>query len=216
MATKKAATNGTTSGQNGHVSLAREEYSAFLAREESYQQLVADHARTKSINADLTMTLDAQARHLAMRDLTVTHLERLTSLQQLFLDALRDGAKIESFVDLSEFWRQWQLHTHKGVDAKKFTREEAEKFEPDIFKTWRNWVNDAGRRDRTFSEAGSRAERDAANPGTARELQEHIIVRLRQDNAKLANRVLALEAEMETFKSDKTKAQDNQPQEKRP
>jgi hypothetical protein len=210
MATKsKAATN----GNNGHVSLAREEYSAFLAREESFNQLFAEHERYKINHREVMTTCDAQAKHLAMRDLTVTHLERLVELQQQFLDLIRDGTKVASVEELSEFWHQWQLHTHKGVEDKKFDRSEVMKYEPDLFKSWRAWVNDAGKKDRRFSEAGTRSERDAMMPPSPKELQEHIIVRLRQDNAGLANRVLALEAEMEKVKSEKP--QDNQPQEKK-
>lgn len=199
MATKKSATN----GQNGHVSLAREEYGAFLAREESYQQLFVEHEKTKVINRDFVMMCDMQARNLAVRDQRITHLERLTSLQQLFLDMVRDGTKVTSVEDLSEFWRQWQVHVRKGVDAKKLAPAEVEKYEPDLFRSWRNWVNDAGKMDRVFSEAGSRAEVDQAmsGMGSAKEMQEHTIVRLRQENAKLANRLLKLEAEIESFKS---------------
>ena len=218
MATKKAAngTNGTSSG-GGHVSLAREEYLAFQAREESYQQLVVDHERTKATNRDLADTLDAQGRQLSMRDLTITHLERLAALQQMFLDKVRSGTEIATLEDLTEFWRRWLLAVRKGTDEKKFSHGEVEKYEPDLFRSWRNWVNDASKADRTFNEAGSRAERDASIPGTAKEMQEHIIVRMRQDNAKLANRVLQLEAEMEAFKNEKkTNEKNTNQQESRP
>jgi len=199
MATKSKSTNGNGAGE--HVSLARAEYSAFLAREESYQQLLADTEKTKSINRDLTSTCDVQARNLTTRDLRVVHLERLVALQQQFLDMIRDGTKVGSVAELSEFWRQWQVNVNKQLDARKLTREEVDNFEPDLFRTWRNWVNDAGKKDRSLNEAGTRAEHDATFSGTAKEMQEHTIVRLRQDNAKLANQLLVLEAEMEQFKT---------------
>jgi hypothetical protein len=214
MATKKAAPNGTN-GSNGHVSLAREEYSAFLACQENHQQLTADHERMRAINASLTETTDAQAKTLSMRDLRITYLERISSLQQLFIDQIRDGTKVAAVADLSEFWHQWQVHTHKGVDAKKFGREDVTKYEPDLFKSWRNWVNDSGKVDRAFSESGTRVDQASAVPGSAKEMQEHIIVRLRQDNASLANRLLRLEAEIEAFKSEKKKT-NSQSQESRP
>lgn len=151
-----------------------------------------------------------------MDDLKVSHLERITELQKLFIDQLRDGTKVAAMEDLSAFWHLWQVHTNKAVDARNVTRPEVDKYEPDVFRSWRNWVNDAGKKDRMFNEAGSHAERDASMPNTAKEMQEHIIVRLRQDNAKLASRLAQLEAEMEAVKSEKKKAQDNQPQEKRP
>ena len=185
------------------VSLERPVYEAFLAREESYQQMAADLARIKNINLNLTDVCNAQVKRLSMNELRAMSLEGISQLQQLFVDMLRDGTKVAALEDVSEFWRLWEIHTKKGLDARKFTREEIDKYEPDIFRSWRNWVNDAGKAGRTFNEAGSRTERDDATPGTAREMQEHIIVHLRQDNAKLTQRMQQLEAEMEAFKAEK-------------
>lgn len=199
MATKKATTAKSHPERVDHVSLARAEYEAFLAREESYQEMLAAQEKTKQINASLTETCDAQARRLTAGAAKTANLERITQLQQVLLIIIRDGTKTASMEDLSEFWRQWLAHTHKGVDAKKFSREDVEKYEPDLFRSWRNWVNDAGKKDRSFSESGSRA----AVPGTAKEMQEHIIAHLRQEVAASADRIIWLEAEIEALKKEK-------------
>lgn len=195
---KKTATNGRNghSFHNGHVSLAREEYDAFMSREEQFGVLTADHAKVVNRNIEMVQTMNAQAQHLSNFELKVTHLERINALQGAILDAIKDPEKVASLEELSEFWKQWTVHTSNAVDARKLSREEVAKFEPDLFKTWRNWVNDRGRNDRTLSFAGSRAEREAALPATQAELQEHTIRRQREENHKLAQRVQQLEAEL--------------------
>lgn len=206
---------------NGHVSLAREEYDAFVAREESYVELITKNAKTTNQLHDVAQLCDSQAKRMVESDLKITHLERVNATQATFIDMLRaDAPMVASLGDLSEFWRQWTIHTHKAIEARKATNEEVAKFEPDLFRTWRNWVNDAGKTDRVLGMAGSqmtRGEYEATMPHNAREWQEHTIRRLREDNAKLSQQMRKLEDEIDKHKNAATaKAQDTQPQEKRP
>ena len=65
MAAKNNKTNGNGSNGNGsneHVSLAREEYAAFLARDELTARVTADHDRVMSINSELAIIVDMQAK----------------------------------------------------------------------------------------------------------------------------------------------------------
>ena len=196
MAAKKS-----TNGHNGHVSLAREEYDALMSREEQFSVLTAENAKLQTQRLEIAQTVDAQAKHLSGFELKTMHLERINALQKVIVDMLNDKGKVASLEDLSEFWRQWIIHTSNAVDAKKLTREDVLKFEPELFKTWRNWVNDSGKPDRTLNFGGSRTERDASQPRTQVELQEHTIRRQREENYKLANRVLQLESEIEALKA---------------
>jgi hypothetical protein len=186
MASKKAA-----AVTNGHVSLAREEYAAFTATVEDHQILLAEHEKTKHINRTLTDTLDLQAKSLSARDMKITHLERTVALQKELLDLVRDKTKVASLENLTEFWRQWQLSVHKNVDDKKTSHEEAQRFEPNLFKSWRNWLNNSNKQ---LAEAGT-----FNGNWTGREMQEHTIVRLRQENAALVTRLASLEAEVAVF-----------------
>lgn len=186
--------------ENGdHVSLARAEYEAFLAREESFQKLLGEHEQTRSVNRSLADSHSAQSRNLALSSQRIEHLERQALLLRTFVDMLRAETSVAAMADLSEFWRQWQINTSKTLDARKTTTAEIAKYEPELFKSWRNWVNDAGKQDRTLNEAGTRVV-DEKVPVSPREMQEHTIVRLRQENAALANRLLKLEAEIESHK----------------
>lgn len=192
MAAKKNGTNGTN-GHNGHVSVEREVYAALLAREEAHAALTGEHGKLAAQVIEQGMVIDAQAKRLQEQDLRVTQLERLAGLQRKLLDLTTDATKIASMEDLSEFWRQWIIHTQRAVDARKATREDVAKFEPDLFRTWALWVNDNGR---GFRLAGSREEIEAQQPKTSKELQEHMIRRLREENAKLAQRLQAAEAQL--------------------
>jgi hypothetical protein len=194
MAANKRS-NGTNGTSNGHVSLAREEYAAFVAREETFGQVIDENARLKVINAGLNHTQNTQAQRMTEMQLKLAHLERIGELQLKLIEQLQgDAPKADAFQDMLAFWHLWQVHTKKALDARKTTEVEVAKYEPDLFRTWRNWVKDAGRVDRMFSEAGSRSEREALMPKNAHEMQEHVIVRLRQDNAKLAARIAQLES----------------------
>lgn len=202
MTTKKT-TNGSSNGRNGHVSLAREEYDAFMALEEKFSTQATESARLINRNVDLTQICDAQGKHLSHYELKTTYLERTIGLQREFIELLKDKVKVTSIEELSEFWHQWQVHTHKGVEARKLTREEVVAFEPDLFKMWRNWVNDQGKVGRGLNFAGTRAERLAAEPPTQALMQTHMLARQREENAKLLARVQQLEFEIETLKKEK-------------
>lgn len=199
----KKNSNGHNSS-NGHVSVEREVYTALLAREESHAQLAGEHAKSSSQVVEQAVTIDAQRARLQEQDLRITQLERLAGLQRKLLDCITDTTKVASLEDLSEFWRQWIIHTTKAVDARKATREDVAKFEPDLFRTWALWLRDEGR---GFMFAGSREEHESQQPKTTKELQEHVIRRLREENQKLQKRLAAAEAELGPFvdKLDKDK-----------
>jgi hypothetical protein len=190
-------------GRNGHVSLAREEYEAFVAREEVISTVTAENAKLVNHNLDLTQTCDAQVKHLSNFELKIMHLERINGLQSVLIDLLKDKVKVASLEDLSEFWRQWTIHTSKDIDSRKVVRDEVAKFEPNLFKTWRNWTNDSGGADRSLSWAGTRAEREAQQPNTPGEMHAHTIRRLREENVKLMARTQQLESEIEALKGAK-------------
>jgi hypothetical protein len=204
MPPKKTTTNGHNN-HNGHVSLAREEYDAFVAREESYTEAIAENAKNVHKLSLTSELIGMQAKRMSETDLKITYLERVNAMQATFIDMLRaDAPLVLQLHELSEFWRQWLLQTQKAIDARKTTVAEVENFEPDLFKTWRNWVNDYGKTDRVLGVAGTRmtrAEYDSAMPKNAREWQEHTIRRLRDDNAKLIQRAEKLEAEIESHKN---------------
>lgn len=207
MAKKKPATPSPTTtdgfkGRRGHVSLAREEYDALIGREEDIAVMTAENAKLTNRLIDQAQTLDAQAKHLSNFELKVMHLERINGLQSVIIDTLKDQAKTLGLVELSEFWKQWTIHTSNVIDQRKVTREEVTKFEPDLFRSWRNWVNDYGKADRTLSLAGTRAAHEAAQPQTQAMLQTHIIARQHEQIVKLAARAQLLEAEVEALKKN--------------
>lgn len=205
MATKRAATSNSNGSNGQHVSLAREEYEALLAREVSYQGVVADNERLKEINALASITQEAQTRTLQQNEMKISYLERVVGLQRQFLDLLRDNTKVSTFEEMSEFWHYWVVHTNKAIDANKTTREEVSRFEPDIFRSWKIWLHEAGKLGRVLSIAGTRHEVDAAKPTSAKEMQEHIIVRLKQDNVALGDRIKQLENEVAEHRSKQEK-----------
>lgn len=204
MAKKKTTTPTPTTtdgfnGRNGHVSLARVEYDALIGREETIMMAQAENAKLTNRTIDLAQTLDHQAKHLTNFELKVMHLERVSGLQGVFIDLLKDKEKVATLEELSEFWRRWIIHTSKDIDARKVTREEVAKFEPDLFKMWRNWINDHGKADRGLNWAGSRA--DSQQPLTQAMMQTHMIARQREENVKLMARIQLLESEVETLKN---------------
>lgn len=210
----KKQTNGSNNGpsfHNGHVSLAREEYDAYRALDEKVSEQAIEMAKLQTRNIEQATTMDTQGKHLTNFELKVMHLERINSLQGVLLDLLKDKDKVLGLAELSEFWRQWTIHTSTAVDARKVTREEVAKIEPDLFRSWRNWVNDYGKADRTFSLSGTRAEREANQPQTQAMMQTHIIARQREELAKLAAKVQKLEAEVEASKKPAEKPAEAKP-----
>jgi len=191
---------------NGHVSLGREEYDALMSREESYAELVATNANSVNRAHDLVRTCDAQAQRLNESILMMEHLKRVTDLQAEFIALLRTGSGVASIEDLSEFWKQWQIAVGNAIKDRNLSQDEVNKYEPDLFKTWRNWVNSAGMRDQVLAEAGTRtmtrAEHSRATTGEDVEApQDRAIRQLREDNEKLKMRQAQLEAELDRFKS---------------
>ena len=201
-AAKNNKTNGNGSNGNGsneHVSLAREEYAAFLARDELTARVTADHDRVMSINSELAIIVDMQAKRATENELKARHLERVNGLQAVLIGMLRDKTKVASMDDLSEFWRQWLIYTNREDN-----KPDAARVEPDIFKAWRNWSRDAGRTDRAIGEVSTRADHEKLIPKNAHEMQEHIIVRLRQQVASLSIKASALEVEIDEMKRVKS------------
>lgn len=211
MAAKKTNGANGSNGHNGHVSVEREVYAALLAREEAHAALTGEHGKLSAQVLDQVVVIDSQAKRLVEQDLRITQLERLAGLQRKLLDLTTDATKVASLEDLSEFWRQWVIHTTKAVDSRKATREDVAKFEPDLFKTWALWLHNEGR---GFMFAGSREAYEANQPKTSKEMQEHTIRRLREENAKLAARVQAAEAQLGPL-LDKQQ-QPTKPEEKQP
>lgn len=190
MAVNKTKTNG-----NGHVSLAREEYDAFQALDERCSLMTVENTKLRARNIDQAETLDAQVKHLAAFDMKVAHLERITSLQAAFIELLTTREKVSGLQDLSEFWKKWSVHTSNEVDGRRLTKEEVAKFEPDLFKSWRNWINDSGKIERGLSLAGSVEIKSQAM------MQTHLLARKHAENVALAARVQKLEAELEAAKN---------------
>jgi len=201
MAVKKSkiptpTTTNDFNGRKGHVSLAREEYEALASREEAVIGLTTENAKLRSQAIEMATTLDAQAKHLSTYDLKVAALERVDALQSALIAAFKDKEKTLGLTELSEFWRQWTVAVSNAADTRKLEREEILKFEPDLFRMWRNWVNDSGKTTRTLSFAGSRGEIEAAAPRTQVLMQTHLLARKNEENAKLQTRIAQLEAEL--------------------
>ena len=187
-------------GRPGHVSLAREEYDAFAAREEVITDLTAANTNMQARAIEMRQLIDAQVKILSSYELKARHLERIIGLQAAFIDSLKDKEKTLGLSELSEFWKRWLVATSNEVDARKVDRTEVEKFEPNLFKMWRNWVNDHDKVGRGLNFAGTRAEVESAAPKVQQETQAHMIRRLNEENAKLAARVVQLEAEIGPLK----------------
>lgn len=192
----KKVTNGSN-GSNGHVSLAREEYAAFVAREEAYESLLGQQARSASRIDDQADIINAQVARMNEMGVQITQLQRLVGIQRVFIEHLRgDQPVVAALEEVSEFWRQWTVHTENLLLKNAQARSEVQKYEPDIFKAWRFWVRDAGKADRVIIDAGSRGEIDENTPRSSKEMQEHMLRRLREENYKLTQRVQAAEDEL--------------------
>lgn len=193
-------TNGAA--DDHRVLVDREEYAALRALQEEHGIKVVENDRIQARIHDLTTTCSTQARRLAEVALTVEHLERVNGIQRVLIDLLRaDHPAVASLEDLSTFWRSWFLTTEAAASRDPSKREEISKLEPDLFRSWRVWVRDAGRHSRTFAVAGTtRAEVEAHNAIPQATLQEHVLEQQRAQNASLAARVRELEAEVEAYR----------------
>lgn len=181
----------------------REEYAALLSLRESAELRLVEDERVKGRIHDLNTTCTAQARRLAEADLAAQHLERVAALQHIFIDLLRaDYPAVASLEDLSTFWRNWLLTTENLIARDPKQRAEVDKMEPDLFRSWRIWVRDAGRASRTFAVAGTtRAEVDGDRLALSQAtLQDHIIEQQRAQTAALAARIKELEGEVEAYR----------------
>lgn len=202
MATKKSLDN--------RVLVDRDEYAALRELEEKYEQLMADNARYVNRNAELAGLCTAQAKRLAEVDLVVQGYDRVVGHQRVFIDMLRaDHPLVGSLEELSEFWRRWTSTTENMVLANPQQRGEVAKLEPDLFRTWRMWVRDAGRAGRSLAVAGTRAEaktRDevsAQQPLTQADLQEIAIKQLRDMTSAMSTRMQELESEVNAYKNNR-------------
>src|SRR6185503_14159421 len=150
-----------TRKQNGQpddrrVLVDREEYAALVSLRESAELRLVDDEKVQSRIHDLTTTCNAQARRLIECDLTAQHLERVVAIQRIFIDLLRaDRPAVASLEDLSTFWRSWFLTTEGLVKRDPKQRAEVDRLEPDLFRSWRIWVRDAGHASRTFAVSGT-------------------------------------------------------------
>lgn len=191
-------------GSNGHVSLSREEYAALMAREEAYESQLGNVSALRERAHDQSTLITSQAARMNEQDIRVAHLERIVATQRHLIDMMRaDHPAIASLEDLSEFWRQWTAHTENLAQKAPHARPEVQKYEPDIFKSWRLWVRDLGKTDRVFIAAGSRAEVDDSQPRTSKEMQEHMLRRLREENFKLSERARTAEDELAKLQEQK-------------
>jgi len=199
-----------TRKQNGQpddrrVLVDREEYAALVSLRESAELRLVDDEKVQSRIHDLTTTCNAQARRLIECDLTAQHLERVVAIQRIFIDLLRaDRPAVASLEDLSTFWRSWFLTTEGLVKRDPKQRAEVDRLEPDLFRSWRIWVRDAGHASRTFAVSGTtRADVEALNSMPQATLQDNILENQRAQNALLSARVRELEVEVEAYRKGK-------------
>jgi hypothetical protein len=185
------------------VTVDREEYSALRALKDRYEDSVIKDAKSANRNHDLLVTCDAQAKRLAEIDLILQHQDRVIGLQRVFIDMLRGNhPQIAALEDLSMFWRQWFITSENHLKNNPQQRTEAAKLEPDLFRSWKLWVRDADRGNRSFSVAGTREEINAEQQLISQDtLQEHVLDQARAHERMLAARVRELEAEVEAYKN---------------
>lgn len=178
------------------VTVDRAEYEALKALSVVVDELRADlaaaHAKAGNRIHDLAVTCEAQARRLTELTLIVTNHERVRGLQQIFIDLLReDRPGTMSFSALSEFWRRW------CVSSGAQPRDEAAKFEPGLFKAWRDFVAGVGK----WSVAGTRAEVEArASEATASSTAQAREAEYAAQLRSLSDYASKLEAELEAYK----------------
>ncbi len=204
MARSSGKSNGTSvEKHNGHVSLAREEYDALVAREESYIELSVSVAKTTNQLHDVMQTCNAQTRRMAEMLLTIEHLNRIGSLQGIFIEKLSASAEsMASLQDLSEFWRQWTISIGNSLKSGKITQDEVAKYEPDLFRTWRNWVHSSGKRDRVLADAGTRMVRtEYERASTDEDVDGRALRQLIEENKRLKAREALLELEVDSLQS---------------
>lgn len=194
-------------GADGRVSVDREEYDALVALKEASETRIVEEERLRARIHDLDITCRAQAKRLIEVDLTMQYLERVNGLQRVFIDLLRaDRPAVAALEDLSTFWKTWFITTENIVKQEPGRRDEVSRMEPDLFKSWRIWVRDAGRASRTFAVAGTtRAEVEAFNAIPQATLQDHVLEQQRAQTAALAARVKELEGEVEAYRRSTAK-----------
>lgn len=183
---------------DGQVAVSREEYEALTTfREET----IAKEAKAAQRSYDLNVTCEAQAKRLVELELALRHHERVTGLQHIYIDMLRsDHRKVASMEDLSEFWRQWSVHTSNIVQDNPQLRDVVSKTEPDLFHAWSSWVRSDGKSGRQAPIPATRAAVDAQQPATQGEMQASLVNSLRDRVAAMAATVHQLESEIETYR----------------
>lgn len=203
MATKK--TNVTHSTNDDlRVTVDRVELAALRDLQNLHEGCVLERAKVTNRNHDLAACCEAQAKRLIEVDLILQHYERVNGIQRAFIDLLRgDRPQVASLEDLSTFWQHWSTTTQNHTSKNPQQREEVAKLEPDLFRSWRIWVRDAGKTTRSFAVAGTRAEVEAHNAIPQATLQDHIIENLRTKVASLIARESELEAEVAAYKSQR-------------
>jgi|SRR5271154_5843855 len=178
--------------ESGRVILSREEYDAL-------QEAAEAHGRSAVQLRSLRETCNAQAKVLLEVDLRTTYLERVCGMQKVMLDMLRsDVPTIVSLETLSAFWQRWSIE----VGNAKLPRDEVAAHEPDLFRRWRAHVLQAGKVDRSARSPAqrTRAEHEDAQPKTAAERTDDHVVRLREENRALEERLAKLTQEIDDYK----------------
>lgn len=194
--------NNDRSTADTHVWIDKAEYAALRAFQETTGGRLVEEEKIRFQIHELSATCSVQARRLTEVELTTQHLERMVGLQRALIEYLRSGSQVAALEDLSLFWRSWIATTERDPSQ----RSEVNRIEPDLFKSWRLWVRDAGRASRTMSVAGTtRAEVEERTQPSQAALQDHIIDQQRQTNAVLVTRISELEAEVEAYRKGKAK-----------
>lgn len=188
------------------VMIDREEHNALVAMRDSLESRLVEDEKTKVRLHDLTITCGAQAKRLTEVELITQHLERTVGLQRVLIDMLKaDVPTLASLEDLSLFWRSWIATTESLAIRDPKQRDEISKLEPDLFRSWKLWVRDAGRASRSLALVGTvtRADVDDRLDVDQATLQEQIIEQQRQSSALQAARVVELEAEIKALRDER-------------
>jgi hypothetical protein len=207
--TKKLPTNGVTAtgAATEFVTLTRSEHNAFLAREETFARLDMESRELAAGHIELMSVCDSQAKTIGVTNLKITYLESIIGFQNVLIEHLRDGTKVASLEDLTAFWKKFYAFTDEGMKNNMLKREVVDAVRPDIFKAWQNWIHTNGKVDPLFGALAppqTREEYEVAMPKTRKEMAEHTIRRLNEENATLAARVHKLEAEASQIVKQKT------------
>lgn len=185
---------------DNRVSVDRDEHRAHLALSDLHDDLLAKHARLAGAHKGLVELADAMTRRLAELDLVMQHHERVHALQRTLIDLLRGpGQKVASLEDLSEFWRQWTKSARQQPPERQA---EVARLEPDLFRTWRLWVDNGSR----WSVAGSvtRVQEEQAQASrTQAVVQDDKWKELAARARQLTDMAASIEAEIATLKAAK-------------